>query len=164
MSNLTNIPKAEQERLSEVFPDLVNLICDIGSHDYQTAFVSNFDHCLSREEASDLLENVSSEEQKRRNDAFISFNEELIQSTDCYKVALKGIRKDRVLFKRFNTKKAALEYINPNAWPHFIVALPEYDAIYHQSWDDTAVVFFINDKVTKYLENLASKCGLHVYG
>ncbi len=163
MRNLTNISKSEQDRLRRVFPELVSLICDIEPYDYKKTFVSIFDHCLSREEASDLLDNVLPEEQKRRNYAFNRFNEKLIQSTVCYKVALRGIKKDRVLFKQFNTAKAALKCVNPNSWPHFVVALPEYEAIYHQSWDDTAIFFYINDKVTGYLKDLASKSGLHVY-
>lgn len=68
-----------------------------------------------------------------------------------------------MLFKQFNTEKAALDYISPFSWPHFIVALPEYEAIYYQSWDDTVIFFHINDKIVEYLNNLASKSGLHVY-
>lgn len=163
MRNLTNIQKPEQERLIKAFPNLVNLICDIDPYDYQKIFVSIFDHCLSREEATDLLDDVPPEEQKRRNDTFIKFNKLLIQSTACYKVTLKGIKKDRVQFKRFNTEEAGLEYMKPSSWPHFIIALPEYEAIYHQSWDDTVIFYYINNKVTEYIENLATKSGLHVY-
>ena len=126
-------------------------------------FVSIFDHCLTREEAVDQLDNVSSKEQKRRDGAFVKFNSNLLKSTNCLKITLKGMKKDRVLFKHFNNKDSALKYISPYTRPHFKVAIPEYEALYFQSWDDTVIFFYINDKITGHLKHLASKSGLHVY-
>ena len=163
MRKFTNIPKSEQERLRRVYPDLANLICDIEPHDYKMVFVSVFDHCLTREEASEKLDNVAPEEQERRDSLFVNFNRGLLESTECLKVVLKGMKKDRVLFKRFNNKDYALKYISPYTWPHFVVAIPEFEALYFQSWDDTAIFFYINDKITEHLEYLSSKYGLHVY-
>ena len=162
MRNLTNIPKLEQERLRNVYPDLANLICDLEPHNYKMVFVSIFDHTLTIEEAINQLDSVSPEEQERRNNAFVSFNKELVESTVCLKVVLKGIKKDRVLFKEFNSKEAALKCISPYE-SHFIVAVPEYEAIYFQSWDDTVIFFYINDKIIKHLKKLSAKSGLHVY-
>lgn len=163
MRNLINIPKAEQERLRNVYPGLVNLICDLEPYDYKMVFVSVFDHCLTSEEAADQLDNVLPEEQKKRDDSFVQFNRNLLESTSCLKVALKGMKKDRVLFKQFNDKGSALKHISPYTWPHFIVAIPEYEALYFQSWDDTVIFFYINDKITDHLKSLAPKSGLHVY-
>ena len=163
MRNLTNIPKVEQEKLRKVYPGLVNLICDLEPHEYKMVFVSIFGHCLTREEAADQLDNVSPEEQKRRDSSFVQFNSNLLEGTNCLKVTLKGMKKDRVLFKQFNNKASALKYVSPYAWAHFMVAIPEYETLYFQSWDGTVTFFYINDKITGHLKHLASKSGLHVY-
>lgn len=163
MRTLINASKLEQEQLREAYPDLVNLICHMKPHDYKSVCLSVFDHCLSNEEAIEQLENVLPEEQKKRDASFIRFNETLVNSTTCLKVTLKGLKKDRVLFKKFNNNEAALKHITPTAWPHFIVALPEYEAVYLQSWDDTAVFYYINDNVTKHLKKMALISGLHVF-
>ena len=162
MRNLTNVPKLEQEWLRNIYPHLANLICDLEPHNYKKIFVSIFDQTLTIEEAIDQLDSVSPEEQERRNNAFLNFNKELVESTACLKVVLKGIKKDRVLFKEFNSREAALKCISPYK-SNFIVAVPEYEAIYFQSWDDTVIFFYINDKITKLLKKLSSKNGLHVY-
>ncbi|MBB5210264.1 hypothetical protein [Microbulbifer hydrolyticus] len=162
MRKLKNLSKNEQAEILEVFPGVLNVICDIEPYSYNQTSVSIFDHWLSEEEAIKLLVNVPSEEQHRRDDAFKRFNYFLVESTECYKFTLKGMRKERIQLKRFTSKESALDCINPDTWPFFWVIIPEYKVVYGQGYDDTAYFWHISDTIPKPLEALVNKRGLHV--
>jgi hypothetical protein len=133
----------------------------------QVLSVSVFDHWLSQEEASDLLENVSPVEQTRRDALHAKFCSLLVAGTAALSFVFRGRLKDRPVFREFTSVQALSKYCTPHggrALGHreFQVALPELDCVFYESWDDTNHFFFTKPTAVDTISEWALQSGLYI--
>ena len=164
---LQNLPASRQAELRLMFPWLKHVHEAERPTDVQVLSVSVFDHWLSREEACEFLENVSSIEQARRNALHADFCALLVASTPVLSFVFLRRKHDRLVFREFLSKEALSRYCMPNGGRtlkhrHFYVALPELDCVFYESWDDTNHFFFTNPRAMNSITSWAQKSGLHV--
>lgn len=164
---LLNLPILRQEELRRQFPWLRDLIEDKRPDHVQVISVTVFDHWLSRDEASALLENVPPFEQDRRDALHASFCKSLVATTQVLSFVFRGRRDERLVFREFTSKNALERYCTPHGGRtlghrQFQVALPELHCVFLESWDDTNHFFFTEPTAINHIQQLAEKCGLYV--
>lgn len=158
MSNrrVINVSRDRQRQLSSQFEWLHSVHENEKREDVHVLSVSIFDHWLSREDAGKLLENVPPEEQERRDRLLAAFCEKMIAGTEVLSFVMRGRRKDRCVFRAFESVPALTNYCRPNGGRllghrHFYVVLPELGCAFYESWDDTYHFFFTSPGI----ENVA---------
>lgn len=166
MRRFRNLSKSRQKELSIQFPDLYKLVCFEETPHYSYLAVSVFDHWLTREEGSALLENVSEIEQEKRNSALYSFSRMIASETEVLNFKFSGKwRSCSPLFRSFSSEQAKLEYLKPAiSVPEkrfFQVLLPEFGAVFLENWDDTNILFLRDKSVEERVRTLATACGVY---
>lgn len=144
MRRFKNADKAKQIELAAQFPDLYKLQCVEETPAYTYGAVSFFDHWLGRKEARELLENVTAEIQKQRNNALHIFSKKIASEFEIFNFKFNGKwRSCHPLFRHFTSTKAAHDYLAPttchSSSGFFRIVIPEINAVFLESWDDTNV-------------------------
>jgi len=167
MRRLQNFKKEQQILFINMFPELDKVVAIEETDKYRFMAISVFDHWLSEEESIQLLSGVSEEEQMLRDQKFDSFSKKIIESTEVINFTFKGRwAKSRPVFRKFtsegskqNYMKSASNFVSNNFF--FKVALPEFDALYFESWDDTNIFYLRNEKHADLIETWANEYGLY---
>ncbi|MBB5367388.1 MULTISPECIES: hypothetical protein [unclassified Janthinobacterium] len=169
MSNrrLINVSRDRQRQLSIQFEWLHSVHEKEKHEDVQVLSVSTFDHWLSHEDASRLLENVPPEEQERRNKLLAAFCGKMVAGTEVLSFAMRGRRKDRCIFRAFKSSLTLTNYCRPNGGRllghrHFCVVLPELGCAFYESWDDTYHFFFTTPEVEDAARNWATQSKVYL--
>lgn len=109
MRNFINLCNTRQSELTKQFPSLLTLVCVEETTEYGYVAVSVFDHWLSQEEAVELLDNVSKDEQTRRNRLLYCFSKKLASTTEVINVKFRGKGiKSYPLFRGFTSETLSL--------------------------------------------------------
>ncbi|BBM02533.1 hypothetical protein [Microbulbifer sp. GL-2] len=166
MRKFINLNKSKQEALLKQFPGLQKIIEVEPPDKYTFLAVSVFDHWLSREEARMLLDDVSGAEQKKRNEALYSFSKKLLKETEVINFRMAGKwSHSKPKFRRLTSDDAAFDYFKPavseTSKRFFNVVIPELGVVFLESWDDTNVMYLLDDSVKPQLEEWAAECGVH---
>jgi len=165
MPTYLNVPRSRQRELSEAFGWLPSVadsqpICGV-----QSFSVSFFDHWLSEQEADDLLNNVSAEQQRCRDKKHLSFCEKLIAETEILSFRLHGRRQDQVRFRSFSEKDALAQHLTERTAKgeyNFHVVLPLLRMAYCSGYDDTSHFYCGKSGNVALIRRLAQDSGLHV--
>ena len=165
MRRLLNVTKERQRELQSIYSWL-RTVHENEEKDTSVLFVSVFDHWLTRDEACALLENVPPKEQLRRDTALADFCSRIVCETEVLSFALRGRKRDRLIFRRFTSSAPLSAYVTPNGGKtfghrHFYVALPELRCALYESWDDTYQIYFAEPAGMDVIARLAKAAGLY---
>ena len=169
MRRLLNLPDIRQAELRRQYPWLRAVAWnedDLPRH-LNAMAVTVFDHWLTRDEANELLENVSPEVQENRTARHAKFCALLIAATPVLSFAFRRRAHDRTTFRKFNSSEALSKYCTPNGGQtlrhrHFQVVLPELSCAFFEGWDDTHHFYFNNLASIDLIQEWAGQCGLHL--
>jgi hypothetical protein len=159
--------KKNQLRFREQFPDLDKLVAVEETDAYTYMAISVFDRWLGPEDSMKYLSDVSIDEQQTRDAKFTQFAKKLIENTEVINFTFKGRWANaRPQFRLFTSHQSKERYLlctphNLDSSHFFKVVLPELDAVYFESWDDTNVFYLRNPKYAKQIEQWANECGLY---
>ena len=165
MRNFINLSIDKQAELTEQFPDLLKLVCVEETHKYSYLAVSVFDRWLGQEDSVKLLNDVPKSEQVRRNNLLYLFTMKLAQNTEVVNFKLKGKWKNSYpCFRGFTSAEAKAKYFEPAisyiSKDFFRVVLPELNAVYFESWDDTNVLYLRDPSKVQLINKWATECGV----
>jgi len=156
-----------QKALRDKFPELDKLIAVEETDSYTYMTISVFDRWLGSEDSDKYLSDVSEKEQDERDSKFIAFSKKLIDNTEVLNFTFKG-RWSNALpqFRKFTSHAAKKSYLmctphNVDSSHFYKAVLPELEAVYFESWDDTNVFYLRNIKHAGQIEKWANECGLH---
>jgi hypothetical protein len=164
-----NVPKARQEDLARQFPWLMGVDLKAQGDEVQLLSVSVFDHWLSEDEGSALLENVPAQEQARRDALLAGFCARMTAATEVFSFVQRGRQERRIVFRSFMSAAARAAYCRPEGGAtlghaHFHVVLPELDCAFYESWDDTYHFFFTTPTVVEAARGWAEQSGVFLLG
>ena len=164
---LINVSRKRQGELGGQFSWLRGVHENEERADIKMLSVSVFDHWLSREDGSRLLENVLKEEQTRRDRLLEDFCIKMTGDTEVLSFAMRGRKKDRPVFRAFKSKAALTSYCRPNGGKslghrHFYVVMPELGCAFYESWDDTYHFYFISPEIEIAARNWAAQSGVYL--
>ncbi|MDT0357006.1 hypothetical protein RJO15_14590 [Herbaspirillum huttiense F1] len=169
MSNrrLLNVPRHRQQELAARFAWLPRVHENKKDPQVQVISVSVFDHWLSPEEACKLLEAVPPDERKRRDALMDGFCKRMIAETEVLSYVLRGRKKDRLVFRTFNSRDALTAYCRPNGGSslghrEWHVVLPELACAFLESWDDTCHFFFVSPGIEERAVHWAAQSKVHI--
>lgn len=158
--------RERQRELGSVFPWL-HSVHENEKINAQMLSVSVFDHWLTRDEACALLENVSTEEQLRRNALHADFCARIVRETEVLSFAFRRMQRDKLVFRCFTSSAPLSAYLCPNGGKtlkhrQFHVVLPKFRCAYYESWDDTNHFYFAKGQEMSRIVEWAKESGLHV--
>lgn len=164
---LMNVSRTRQRELAAQFSWLHSVHENEKREDVQVLSVSVFDHWLSRDEACNLLENISDDEQERRNALLENFCAKVTGSTEVLSFFMRGRKKDKSIFREFKSKEILANYCKPNGGKflkhrHFYVVLPEWRCAFYESWDDTYHFFFTSPGIEEVAVDWAAQSGVYL--
>ncbi|MDX5385182.1 MULTISPECIES: hypothetical protein [Marinobacter] len=164
---MKNLPQNEQRDLREIFADLESIDTLQGEINCKVSAISVFDHWLSPDEASVLLQRVATEEQVDRDEKHFCLVKNMVERWDCLTYRQRGRgHKSYYVFKRFYDRAEVLKYALPmksrrSSLHHFKLVLPEIRGIYIQGFDDTNFLYHHGGEGITELLGMAAECGLH---
>ncbi|MCP3658672.1 hypothetical protein [Herbaspirillum sp.] len=164
---LLNVPRHRQQELAARFAWLPRVHENEKDPQVQVISVSVFDHWLSPEEACQLLEAVPPDERKRRDALMESFCKRMIAETEVLSYALRGRKKDRLVFRTFNSSDALTNYCRPNGAKslghrEWHVVLPELECAFLEGWDHTCHFFFVTPGIEEKAMHWAAQSKVHI--
>jgi len=161
------LDKKDQISLREKFPDLAKLCAVEETEAYTYMAVSVFDRWLGQEDSIKHLSDVSKEEQQKRDSKFNKFAKKLINNTEIMNFTFKGRwGSEMPQFRKFTSDTAKEKYLmctsnNVSSSRFYQVVLPEFEAVYFESWDDTNVFYLRNPEHADLIEKWVTECGLY---
>lgn len=165
MRKFINLSKHRQKELNSNFPELFKIYGAEDSSHYKRIAVSVFDHWLTREEFQN--DYPSREEHLQRNEALYNFAKVMAANTEVLNFKFKG-KWDKCYpcFRKFGTQEAMLDYLQPagdnDSSDKFCkLVLPEFNAVYFESWDYTNVFYIQNDSAISEIKKWASEAGVY---
>ena len=167
MRKFLALDKQSQIDLREKYPDLDKLYAVEDTDEYTYMAVSVFDRWLGAEDSIKYLSDVSEEEQQSRDVKFVKFAKKLIENTEVLNFTFKGRWSSaKPQFRKFTSNSAKEAYLmcaphNVDSSHFYKVVLPELEAVYFESWDDTNVFYLRNPKHAEKIEKWANECGLY---
>lgn len=168
MTDLTTIDLHTQERLLTTFPNILEVTSGDEDHTYEMLSISVFDHWLDREEATSLLENVSSSVDSRRKGLHHCLSRKLVTSLDAvtFNIESDGT-KTRPVFKGFVSPQSACDYVEPSdhnisARFYFKLAIPDLSCLYFEGSDYTSHLYYQRESEISTILKIAEQCGLFV--
>lgn len=167
MRRLLNLNRAQQIEIGDLYPWLKKVDENDKPEAVQCLSVSVFDHWLSRDEANQLLENVSASEQASRDALHAKFCALVVAETEVLSFTFRRRNHDRLVFRRFTSSTDLATYCTPGggkALGHreFHVVLPGLRCAFYESWDDTNHLFFMGSSPMSVISDWAKRSGLHV--
>ena len=167
MRRFQNFDKRKQHYFNEMFPDIEKVVAVEETDAYTYMAISVFDHWLGEEDSIKFLSDISKKEQENRDHKFYLFSKKLLENTEVINFTFKGRRvKSRPVFREFSSKEIKEQYLlkvphNVCSNEFFQVALPQLEALYLESWDDTNVLYLRNTQHADVIESWANECGLY---
>jgi len=160
-----NLSKNRQVELDKKFPDLFKIYCVEDSPHYKKVAITVFDHWLTREEFENDYPDKT--EQLRRDKSLQYFAKVMSKNTEILNFKFKG-KWERCYpsFRKFISEKAMESYLYPagdnDSSDKFCrLVLPEFSAVYFESWDYTNIFYIQDDKVIPYIKKWANESGVY---
>jgi hypothetical protein len=172
------LPPIRQDELRKLYAGLArthsNHVKNIDP--FKQFSISVYDHWLTEKEFIDE-EQVSAEEQRRRNLQFYDLSKKILQETEVlgFRIHKRGVinhsrkwrRCKKVTFREFLSQKHCLEYLRPDyemfsIQYRFEIALPEFKAIYFEGWDDANHLMYLDEKILGNFKIWVEEKGLHI--
>ena len=164
MRKFLNLSKNRQVELNTKFPDLFKLYCVDETPHYKKVAVSVFDHWLTREEFQE--DYPEQEEKLRRDKSLHDFAKVMSKNTEVLNFKFKG-KWERCLpsFRKFSSQETMDNYLHPagdnDSSDKFCrLVLPEFEAVYFESWDYTNIFYIQDDKVIPQIKKRANESGV----
>ena len=168
MAGLLELDKENQERLLNVFPNIVDVTSGVDGHGYKMLSVSVFDHWLTEEEAMGLLQNVSNTLDAQRKSLHYCLNKKIVTSVNAVSFDIHDVEA-RVLpiFMGFSGPDTACEYVVPSNYDistefYFRLAMPDLRCLYFEGSDYTNHLYFQQEADVVNILKFAAQCGLSV--
>ncbi|MDO6540404.1 hypothetical protein Q4524_17600 [Alteromonas stellipolaris] len=167
MRKFLALDKQSQLNLRKKFPDLDKLVAVEQTDAYTYMAISVFDRWLGEEDSIKYLSDVSVEEQNSRDSKFVKFAKKLIDNTEVLNFTFKGRWISATpQFRKFTSNTAKEKYLmcaqhNVDSSHFYKVVLPELEAVYFESWDDTNVFYLRNPEHAVQIAKWANECGLY---
>lgn len=159
MGAFRSIKRSQALVLAKAYPQLRS--SELGTDAFPNVVrICIFDRYLDAGEAIELIDNVSPSERERRNHIWRNFNEMLVNQTRCF--SFKWRSRTRPIFREPKSTGALLTAMDPSQQPRLWLLLPEYRALYEQSWDDTNLLYCGEKGDLDSVIHLAKKAGLYV--
>ena len=168
MTKLSNITKSEEKLITHIFPELRNTLENY-THDHLDSkiAISVFDRWLGIDNLH-LLDCKSIEERVERDTRMLCFWNSVFESTNVYTYESSSQQADsqKITFMHYVEKESYLEDCksrpDKSSDQFQFIILPEFQAIYQESWDDTNIMWFVSRKKIEPLLEQVNACGLHV--
>ena len=165
MRKFINLSKNRQAELRARFPDLLKISSVEDSLHYKQIAISVFDHWLSREEF--LNDDPDKEERLRRDKKLHDFSKVMSSKTEVLNFKFKG-KWERCYpsFRRFSSQDAMEHYLrsageNDSSNRFCQLVLPEFNAVFFESWDYTNIFYIQDDKVVPQIKKWAIESGVY---
>lgn len=167
MSRYSNLPRNRQSELFKQFQWLPDLVaCRDSKISINQVALSFFDHCLSEEEADDLLGNVTPQQQFERDKKHSQFFKSLALTTELLGYKVCGRRQNKIKFRSFIEPTELLDYLVKRRWHGeyaFQVVLPEIGVSCFSGYDDTNHFFFEHSANIQLIKDIACDTDLYVW-
>ena len=152
----------DESELVEPYVRVIQAIWDdLDISPFQKVAVSIFDRWLL--EDHHLLEWADYREREDRNRKLLCHWDRIFRETDVYTIRFRGRwpKKQRIVSKKYVDREGYLRRCHFD-WEKFQWGIiPEYEAIYHEHWDDTNVLWYRDRKQADVVLKWAQECGLH---
>ena len=165
MRKFINLSKNRQVELNSNFPDLLKLYSVEDSSHYKQVAVSVFDQWLTREEfQNDSPDKI---EQLRRDKSLHDFTKIMSKETEILNFKFKGKWEcSYPSFRKFTSQDAMDSYLHPaggnDSSDKFCrLVLPEFKAVFFESWDYTNIFYIQDDKVIPQIKKWARESGVY---
>ena len=164
MRKFINVSRNRQVELKAKFPDLLKLYSVEDSPHYKQVAVSVFDQGLTREEFENDAPDKA--EQMRRDKSLHDFIKIMSQETEILNFKFKGKwERCHPSFRKFSSQNAMDNYLHPagdnDSSDKFCrLVLPNFKAVFFESWDYTNIFYIQDDKVIPYIKEWASKADI----
>ena len=160
-----NLNKNRQVELDKKFPDLFKIYCVEDSPHYKKVAITVFDHWLTREEFENDFPDKT--ERLRRDKSLHDFAKVMSKNTEVLNFKFKG-KWERCYpsFRKFSSQAAMDIYLHPagdnDSSDKFCrLVLPEFSAVYFESWDYTNIFYIQDDKVIPQIKKWANESGVY---
>lgn len=168
MTDFITFDQNSQERLLEVFPDLLKVTSGVEGHGYKMLSISVFDHWLTPEEAACLLQGVSTDIDSQRKSSHYCLSKKITTTLDAvtFKIENSGT-KPYPVFVGFKSPAAAYKYVKPGDYNisdrfYFKLAIPNLRCIYFEGSDYTNHLYYQQESEISAILEFAEQCGLFV--
>lgn len=165
MRKFINLSRNRQVELNVKFPDLFKIYCVEDSPYYKKVAVTVFDHWLNLEEFQNDYPNK--EEILRRNRSLHDFATIMSKQTEILNFKFKG-KWGRCYpsFRKFSSQDAMDKYLHPagnndSSNKFCRLVLPEFKAVFFESWDYTNIFYIQNEKLIPEIKKWASESGVY---
>ena len=133
---------SEIRKIKRIFPDIDNLIADDEGLEYKAYSISIFSHCLTREEANKLLDNIPKNIERIRTVKLQRFIVSLCKEFDAYLIIYnkkRQIYEYKKIISKNNIKLSHSMVSNAN---RVKLVIPSLKAVYLENWDFTHLLYF----------------------
>lgn len=163
--NTINVSREKQNCLESDFAFIGNVLRDDDRVDsiYSFMLVSVFDKILNEDECAVFLDDDGCSVNVAFDEKLYHFTLDLLDKFECLKVKRGGIKKNKLKFKNILNQKV----LYPKPYNHsqarrFVLAIPECEAAYFESWDYTHYIYFKNPCFMDNIYDLVKNAGLYV--
>ena len=165
MRKFINLSKSRQVELNAKFPDLFKIYCVDDTPHYKKVAITVFDHWLTREEFQN--DYPDQKEKLRRDKSLHDFSKVMSESTEILNFKFKG-KWERCYpcFRKFSSQEAMEHYLHPasdndSSDKFCMLVLPEFEAVYCESWDYTNIFYIQDDKAIPTIKKWANESGVY---
>lgn len=159
MQHYKIVDKSLEKELLTAFQNIDKILDMEETETYTQVSISIFNHWLSKEEAYEQLNQVSSKEQQKRDAKHFIFSKLLIEKMKVFGyIYFKKIEQHK--FVEFSSEKQLLKYMKRLS--HFYVVIPEIESIYIHGFDDTNHLYYKNKNVLEQIEPLVKQANLYL--
>jgi len=153
---------SEIRKIKRTFPNIDNLIADDEGLEYKAYSVSIFSHCLTREEANKLLDNISKNIERIRTVKLQRFILSLCKEFDSYLIIYNKKKKTFEYKQVISEDDIKLSHSMVSNGNRVKLVIPSLKAIYFENWDFTHLLYFKNEKILSRFKYLVKKKGLYI--
>lgn len=130
--------------------------------------ISAFDHWLSVDEADRLLQSLTVDEQRARDQRHFELRACLAKQTEILNFSFGGRKGDALRVRQFLLDSDALDYLRPESLGgakrrslrRFL--MPEYGAVFYEGYDDTSHIYFLDHVRVEPILTAAVDAGLYI--
>jgi len=153
---------SETRKIKRIFPDIDSLIVDDEGLEYKEYRISIFTHCLTREEANKLLDNISKNIERIRTVKLQRFILALCKEFDSYLIIYNQKKKTFEYKQVMSENDIKLSHSMVSNGNRVKLVIPSLKAVYLENWDFTHLFYFKNKKILARFEYLVKKKGLYI--
>ncbi len=165
-----SLPSLVQKELQHQYQHLHDAL--VGMYDgedtcIKSTSVSVFDHWLSPNEATAMLQDVTSSMQNEYNSRLHKFVCLLSDSYECYLVLYKGRYSTRITYRKFTSDNARFKTLLPSDYrvpdkDRFKFVIPQLGIIYFEGCDFTHNFHFSDESVLKLISTYAKEAEVYL--